>query len=375
VAELAVETVRLPLRAPLRTAWGTLSERTVVRVRLRFGGSDFGDGEAAPLEPYDGVPLAAVLAALDAYAEVLAGAGPDDDAAALLDACRAERPLPQALAAVDLALWDRAGRRAGRPVAALLGGDVAEPVEVNALIGAEDRAGAARAAAEAVAAGYRCVKVKVGIGDDAGRLAAVRAAVGPAVAIRADANGAWASPREALANLRALAPIGLELCEEPVHGLDALREVRAESPVPIAMDESAAEAAGSPAGAGPAGKGGAAGSPGGAGPASEDGEAGLSPWAAADAVCLKIARCGGIGGVLRDAEAARAAGAAVYLASTYDGPLGIAAALHAAAALRATGELLPCGLATGAGEPPDVRGGTLALPAGHGLLGTAMLDP
>jgi len=342
VAELAVETVRLPLATPLRSAWGSLTERELVRVRLSFGGGDFGDGEAAPLEPYDGVPLAAVLAALDAYAAVLADAGPEDDAAALLDACRAERALPQALAAIDLALWDRAGRQAGRPVAALLGGDAAEPVEVNALIGAEDRAGAARAAAEAVAAGFTCLKVKVGIGDDAGRLAAVRAAAGPDVALRADANGAWGSPREALANLRVLAPIGLELCEEPVHGLDALRELRAESPVPVAIDESAAEPGAAGAGA-------------------------------ADAVCLKIARCGGIGGVLSDARAARAAGAAVYLASTFDGPLGIAAGLHAAAALRATGELLPCGLAAAAGEPPEVVGGRLAVPPGPGLLGDAIL--
>src|SRR5215210_1508848 len=244
MAELAVETVRLPLRAPLHAAWGTLAERELVRVRLRFGPGDAGEGEAAPLEPYDGVPLAAVLA----------DAGPEDDAAALLDACRAERPLPQALAAIVLALWDRAGRRAGRPVAALLGGDASEPVLVNALVGAEDRAGASQAAAAAVAAGFTCVKVKVGIGDDAGRLAAVRAAIGPDVAIRADANGAWRTPREALANLRALAPVGLELCEEPVHGLAALREVRAESPVRIAIDESAAELAdGGPGGGGASG--------------------------------------------------------------------------------------------------------------------------
>ena len=361
MAELAVETVRLPLRAPLRAAWGTLAERELVRVRRRFGPGDAGAGEAAPLDPYDGVPLAAVLAALDAYAAVLAGAGPEDDAAALLDACRAERPLPQALAAVDLALWDRAGRRAGRPVAALLGGDASEPVLVNALIGAEDRAGAAREAAEAVAAGFTCLKVKVGIGDDAGRLAAVRAAAGPDVAIRADANGAWGTPREALANLRALAPVGLELCEEPVRGLAALREVRAESPVPIAADESAAEL-GAPGAA-------ELGAPGAAGPGAPG-----AGWDAVDAVCLKISRCGGIGGVLRDAEAARGAGAAVYVASTYDGPVGIAAGLHAAAALRAGGEVLACGLSAGAGEPPGVAGGRLAVPPGPGLLGDAMLD-
>ena len=71
--------------------------------------------------------------------------------------------------------------------------------------------------------GFRCVKVKVGVGDDAGRLAAVRAAVGPEVGIRIDANGAWDTPEYALANLRALEPVGLELCEEPVHGVEALQ--------------------------------------------------------------------------------------------------------------------------------------------------------
>ena len=86
------------------------------------------------------------------------------------------------------------------------------------------------------------MKVKVGIGDDAGRVAAVRAAVGP---------GRWRSAStptapgptldEALANLRALAPAGLEYAEEPVHGVDALRAVRAARVVPVAMDETAAE--------------------------------------------------------------------------------------------------------------------------------------
>ena len=63
----------------------------------------------------------------------------------------------------------------------------------------------------------------------------------------------------------------------------------------------------------------------------------------ADAVCLKLSRCGGIGGLLAAAALVRASGAEVYLASTYDGPIGIAAALHAAAALR---RCRACGLAT-----------------------------
>jgi L-alanine-DL-glutamate epimerase-like enolase superfamily enzyme len=304
---LEVRPVRHELRAPLRTAWGELRVRELLEVRLEVAPGDFGEGEAAPLEPYDGVPLAAVRAALDAYARVLEE-DPDDP----LAACRAERDLPQALAAIDLALWDREARRAGTPVARLIAPDPLDAVAVNATIGAEDRATAAAEAAAAVRDGYRTLKVKVGIGDDAGRLAAVRAVAGRDVAIRADANGAWQTPEEALANLRRLAPVGLELCEEPVHGVEALRAVRAESPVPIAMDETHAPGSG-----------------------------------AADAVCLKITR-GGISGVLADALQARKAGSDVYLASTYDGPRGIAAAVQAAAALRVT---RACGLAASAGGP------------------------
>jgi L-alanine-DL-glutamate epimerase-like enolase superfamily enzyme len=333
---LAAEGLSLRLREPVRASWGVLAQREILRVRLEAGDGLVGFGEAAPLEPYDGVPLAAVRAALDAYAALAAERGEEE----LLEACRAERDLPQALAAVDLALWDLAGKRAGRPVAQLISVEAARSIPVNATIGAEDRAGAAAAAAAAAAADFDTVKVKVGVGDDAGRLAAVRAAVGPRVAIRVDANGAWGID-EAVASLRALAPVGIELAEEPVHGVDALRAVRAEVDVPLAMDETAAE----------------------------DGAAGSG---ATDAVCLKIARCGGITGVLRDAAEARIAGSVVYLGSSYDGPLGIAAAVHAEAGLTAAGMLPAHGLATLAAfeEPGDrlhaVRG-AIRVPREPGL--------
>jgi L-alanine-DL-glutamate epimerase-like enolase superfamily enzyme len=192
------------------------------------------------------------------------------------------------------------------------------------------------------------VKVKVGIGDDAGRIAAVRAALGPEIAIRVDANGAWTSVDEALAHLRALAPTGLEYAEEPLGGVDALRALRALSPVPLAMDETAAEP-------------------------------GAVASGATHAVCLKVARCGGITGLLRDAVAARAAGSAVYVASTFDGPLGVAAAVHAAAALAASGPVAYCGLATlgmfpGLEEVLAPRGGSIAVPSGPGLLSARAND-
>ena len=299
---------RFAFRAPLRTAYGELRERAVLELQVEEG-EVVGVGEAAPLEPYDGVSLDAVRAALERCRPLLEDAA-HGDREELVDACWLEAGLPQAVAAVDLALWDLEGKQTARPVAGLLGAHAGAPVPVSAAIGAVDRAGAAAEAAAAVADGFTTLKVKVGVGDDAGRLAAVRA-VAPEAALRADANGAW-TVDEAVAALASLEGVGLELVEEPVHGLAALRALRERVEVPIVMDETAAEP-------------------------------GALSSGAADGVCLKVAACGGISGLLAAAEAARAAGAFVYVGSTYDGPVGIAAGVHAAAALQPTPA---CGLAT-----------------------------
>lgn len=332
---LARRTLRL--RAPLHASWGTLRERELFRLSLTDDDGVSGHGEAAPLQPYDGVSAGRVARALEAYRDVLLDLRPGVRA---LEACRRVDDLPQALAAVDLALWDLAGSREGRPVALLLSDRPADKVMVNATVTPTDRAGAAEAAARAAEQGYTCLKVKVGLGDDAGRVAAVRAAAGPAMALRLDANGAW-DVTAAVRAIEVLAPAGLELVEEPCHGLARVREVRARVAVRVAIDETAAE-------------------PGALG-------AGV-----ADAVCLKIARCGGIGGLLAAAALVRASGGEVYVASSLDGPLGVAAALHAAAALGGHGPLPPCGLATlglyqGYEDVLAVRDGAIAVPAGPGL--------
>jgi L-Ala-D/L-Glu epimerase len=328
--------VRIPFERPLPFAWGELHERELLVLRLAARDGVIGWGEAAPLEPYDGVSLAAVRAALEAYEPILRR-GDGASGAELLDACRAASDLPQALAAVDLALWDLAGNRERRPVCALLSDGAADAVRVNATIPAVDRAGAATQAAQAARDGYTCVKVKVGLGDDGGRVAAVRAAVGPDVELRLDANGAW-EVDQAVAAIDALAPAGLELVEEPVHGVDAMRAVRDRVAVRVAMDETATEP-------------------------------GSLTAQVADAVCLKIARCGGISGLVAQASLVRASGADVYLASTLDGPLGIAAAVHCAAALRPTSA---CGLGTlplfaGEFDVLALEAGQIAVPASPGL--------
>lgn len=123
-----------------------------------------------------------------------------------------------------------------------------------------------------------------------------------------------------------------------MHGIAEMREVRERVAVRVALDETAAI-------------------PGALG-------AGV-----ADAVCLKIGGSGGIASLLVQATLVRAHGAEVYLASAYDGPRGVAAALHAAAALRVE---LPCGLTTlenfdGVASPLPIERGRMKVPTGPGL--------
>lgn len=331
-----VERLRLAFRDPVATAYAMLDERELLEIRLETRDGYVGVGEAAPLEPYDGVALGEARLALEGYRPILESADemPADE---VLAACRRVAPLPQALAAVDLALWDIAGQREGRPVSALLADDAATAVTVNATVGAAHPDEAARRTEVAVAAGFGCVKLKVGIEDDVARVAAVREAGGTKLAIRLDANGTW-SVEEAQAALGELAPFGIELIEEPVSGIAALRALRALTSVSIAMDETAQEL-------------GALGS------------------GAADAVCLKIARCGGISATLAAAVVAQLAGTDVYVASTFDGPAGIAAGLHVAAALKTT---RACGLATlglfaNLEDPFPPVAGEIAVPTNPGL--------
>jgi L-alanine-DL-glutamate epimerase-like enolase superfamily enzyme len=337
--KLEVRRHTLRLSRPLRTSYGELAERELLAVSITDRSGVSGHGEAAPLPPYGGVSRAHVERAFARYARVLAS-GEDAAPERLLEACRQVDDQPVALAAIDLALWDRAGRLEGKPVALLLSERPAGEVPVNAILPALDRAGVAEQAATAASEGYGCVKIKVGVGDDAARVAAARAAGGARLALRLDANGAW-SVAEAVRAIEALAPAGLELVEEPVHGLAAVRELRERVAVRIAIDETAAEP-------GALGEG------------------------VADAVCLKISRCGGISALLAAAALVRSHGGEVYLASTMDGPLGIAAALHAAAALASHGPLAHCGLATlalfeGLEDPLPVHRGKIAVPLGPGL--------
>jgi len=316
--ERSVLRLSIPLKEPFVTSGGVVSARELLLLRLEARDGCVGYGEAAPFEPYDGVPLERAIAALTG------GGG--------------RRP-PQARAAEEIARLDLHARQEDRPLAE----PKRDALPVNMTLAAGPPEEVAERARAGLRDGYACFKLKVGLPDDAARVAALREAVGPWPALRVDANGAW-SVDGAVRAIRALEDYDLEFVEQPCQTLRELAEVRQRVSSPIAADESVATLR-------------------------ELRRA--VELEACDVVNVKLAAAGGFRPARELLREARSHGLGAFVSSTLDGPWGIAASLQLAAAEELT---LACGLATLslfdsplARALPGPRAGTLAVPGGPGL--------
>jgi galactonate dehydratase len=157
-----------------------------------------------------------------------------------------------ALGAIEAALLDIKGKALGVPVFELLGGKFREHVDCYAnhwFFGATKPEEYAERARAAVAMGYKALKwdpfdvadLEMNAkqrGQTIEIVEAVRDAVGPDVSLMLDVHGRLNVPT-AIAMCKALAPFDLAWIEEPTppESIDALADVRAHSPVPIAAGE------------------------------------------------------------------------------------------------------------------------------------------
>ena len=147
----------------------------------------------------------------------------------------------EALAGVDIALWDLRARREGKPLATLLGGAPGPvPVYVSPVPFLPTPAESAAASRAFLAEGWRAVKLKIGrgIATDLAHVEAVRDALGPEPQLMLDVNCAY-DVATSIALARALKPFAIAWLEEPVPPDDpaALAEVRRAAPMPIAGGE------------------------------------------------------------------------------------------------------------------------------------------
>jgi L-alanine-DL-glutamate epimerase-like enolase superfamily enzyme len=148
----------------------------------------------------------------------------------------------QAIGAVEIALWDILGKRAGLPISRLLGSSTAAVAVYATGTTMFDATPDwyAHYFDPALARGFKGVKVRLGTDPHASvaRVVAVRAHVGPDRFVAVDAYWAYA-PDEALELARRLEPSGVYFFEEPSpqHQVNGLRQLCARSPIPIAVGE------------------------------------------------------------------------------------------------------------------------------------------
>ena len=140
--------------------------------------------------------------------------------------------------ALTTAMIDCALRREGRLLAAFLP-PAREQLVYSGVVTAGDPAAARRHAQQMQLLGLGSIKIKVGMGDDLGRVAAVREAVGASVSLRLDANGAW-NLTEAVQQIEALAVYNIASVEQPLPRGDVreLAELKRRVSVPLMADES-----------------------------------------------------------------------------------------------------------------------------------------
>ena len=345
----------IPLRAAFSRPFSfgtvdrTASQNVVLRLTLDGGAEGF--GEACPVPAFSGETQESVVGLLEGpVRDALIGADPLSHGALIrrLTPILASRPFT--LAAVDMALYDLAGRALGVSASALLGGACRDRIEMHGSIGwASAAAEMAENARGQLALGYRTVKLYVGRDDlaaDLDRVRAVREAVGEEVGLIVDVNGLWDFPacRRALGALRDL---GVSLLEQPLPPWhrDGLRRITEAGRVDVAGDESIYTGF----------------------DVAEAGRLGTM-----DAVNLGISKMGGLWRARDAAAAAAAAGLRVLVGSVLELDIATAAGLQFAAAL----ETLPYPsyligpikyerrISAAAFE---VRDGAVAVPAGPGL--------
>lgn len=337
-------------RQPLATARGSMFGRRGWWVRWREPGVR-GWGEIAPLPAFGTETEEAVASILPGLAgHPLRLSCADDPEGWESDLLAAEIPAEaMALrAGLLLALWDARARRQGVPLGACWSESVRSRVPLSVLVTSETPEQVARDAAQASAAGFSTLKLKIGSRPwpaDLARLRAVRDRLGPHVKLRADANQAW-SLQAARECLPMLVPLGLDLLEEPCRQL-SLEEWRELSVlgVPLAADESLARA---------------------------DLAHALLAHRVVAAVILKPTLLGGPGAARAWAREAHAAGARGIVTSSLEGPIGLLGALHLASSLPQREEAHGLATIDLFASPPapqgwQIREGCAELPVGPGL--------
>ncbi len=250
IVEVKVHPLRTPLETPFAFSQGWVKARsaTIVEVITDEGITGWGEAFAQGLEP----PQIAAAVISSALAPLVIGQDPLATEVLWHRMYHASRDygrkgsVVSGISAIDMALWDIAGKAYGVPVHRLLGGAFRTKVQAYAtgFYRITGQGEAKRLGEEAIAhyeAGFRAMKVKLGYGvqDDLVVMREIgRSLAGRGVTLMVDTNHAY-GVGDAIRLGYGLAEYNLRWYEEPVapEHIAGYREVRSRLSMPIAGGE------------------------------------------------------------------------------------------------------------------------------------------
>jgi len=237
IDEVELRVVSVPFRSPVRTSYGTETDKLAVLATVRSDGIEgYGEGvmEHLPLYREESVDGALALLRQALVPWVLANEVSHPDT--LTDAWRCWRGNPMAKATLEHAVWDCHARQRDLPLWEVLGGSGAA-VAVGASLGLTPIPDTLERVGRHLDEGYQRIKLKIEPGADVDLLAAVRAAY-PGAALSADANSAYSLADSG--HLRALDTFGLTYLEQPLHWDDLVEHAALAGMLatPLCLDES-----------------------------------------------------------------------------------------------------------------------------------------
>jgi len=146
-----------------------------------------------------------------------------------------------AFAGIDMALWDLCGKAVGQPLYRLFGGAQRDSVNYFHYLSQGRPDDLAEQCRDAVAKGYDCFYLKVGVNAAAEEdmLEAIRDTVGRSARIRIDANEAWSVPEAVRLLTRWHARFDIDFAEAPVRAVphSLMLDLRQRVPVALCANE------------------------------------------------------------------------------------------------------------------------------------------
>ncbi len=230
--------LRMPLVSPFETSFGRIHERECILVTIRSEGlTGYGECVADRDPGYAYETSGTAWHILKDFILPLLLGQDVADAADFRRRVRHIRGHPMAKAGVEMALWDLLGKRAGKSLRELLGGE-RERVPVGVSVGLQESPGVLVRTVEGyLTQGYARVKIKIKPGRDVADASAVRRAF-PDLKLQVDANSAYTL--ETARALRPLDDLNLLLIEQPLAEDDLWDHhlLQKEFRTPLCLDES-----------------------------------------------------------------------------------------------------------------------------------------